>query len=48
MNTQHLIGRKINRLKRLTVKLKGAPTDDKKLQRKQELTYELKAAGVKI
>ena len=48
MNERHVITRKLNRFKRLTAKLKAAPTDDNKKQRKQELAYELAQAGVKV
>jgi hypothetical protein len=48
MNSSHIISRKVNRFKRLTAKLKAAPTDDNKKQRKQELAYELAQAGVKV
>ena len=48
MNAQHQISRKINRFKRLTAKLKIAPTDGAKAQRKQELAYELGKLGIKL
>jgi len=48
MNESHITNRKVNRVKRLTVKLKNAPTDDKKIQRKQELVYELGKSGIKL
>lgn len=48
MNTQHKLNLKVNRVKRLTNKLKEKPLDDKKSTRKQELVYELNQAGIKI
>lgn len=48
MNSAHIIGKKINRLKRLSRKIKEMPTDGSKIDRKNTLLYELGMAGVKI
>ncbi len=48
MNAAHLIGKKKNRIKRLTRKLKEVPTDGYKIDRKNCLLYELGQARVKI
>lgn len=48
MNLAHMIGRKKNRLKRLTRKLREMPTDGQKIDRKNCLIYELGKAGVQV
>ena len=48
MNAQHKLNLKVNRVKRLTRKLKEKPLDDKKSTRKHELTYELNQLGIKV
>jgi hypothetical protein len=44
----HQINLKVNRLKRLNRRINDLPLDDKKKTRKQELSYELTKAGIKV
>jgi hypothetical protein len=47
MNERHKICKKVNRVKRLNNKIKNAPLDDNKIQRRNGLLYELGKIGVK-
>lgn len=48
MNQSHKTNRKINRVKRLVRRLKDAPLDAMKGNRKKELAAELNKMGIKI
>jgi len=48
MNEAHKIGKKKNRLARLTRRIKACPADSNKIDRKNGLIYELGQAGVRV